>query len=151
MRRVLVLLMLVTLVVTVSSPVLAGMTGTVSGYVKDEYSGSAIPGLRVTIRTCNANEIQWTQTDRRGFFSFASVAIGPAALLFTDPDNSRNDRYMLQTTQCFMVWADQVASTIIRVHRWQHNLDETSLYPARATSVPPFGGYEAASAPRPGH
>ena len=139
------------LVMIAAAPAFAGMTGSVNGYIKDENTGSAIPGLRVTLRTCNANEIQWTQTDRKGFFSFASVAVGPAALLVTDPDNARDDRYMLKTTQCFMVWSDQVASTVIRVHRWQHNVDDSSLYPARATTVPPFGGYEASSAPRPGH
>jgi hypothetical protein len=142
-------LFLALLFATTGAVASAGTTGTVNGFVRDERTGLPLPRMRVLILMEQTGVVELTKTDISGFFSFASVDIGPTRVFVNDPHQGRGEHYVERMTQSFTVWSDQASSVMVRVHRWAHDLDDTGLSPVPVTTVPPYGGYEADSAPWP--
>lgn len=70
-----VLLLLVTLLVFLSCPVIAQTTGSIAGEVRDEKQ-AIITGATVTVRNVQTNDTRTAQTDSDGRYRFTGVPVG---------------------------------------------------------------------------
>jgi len=71
LRRILLLAS----VIAIAIPLLAAITGTISGTVSDPRGG-VMPGVRVTALNEQTGVIQTTTTDGKGFYSFPALDVG---------------------------------------------------------------------------
>jgi hypothetical protein len=71
LRRILLLAS----VIAIAIPLLAAITGTISGTVSDPR-GAVMPGVSVTVVNEHTGVIQTTTTDGKGFYSFPALDVG---------------------------------------------------------------------------
>jgi YVTN family beta-propeller protein len=85
---------------------LAQGTGNISGYVRDAYSGGALPDTAVTVMMTEQHTTRTTHTDAQGFYDFVAIPAGHYIITFEAHGFKKEVRSDIELTASQDVRAD---------------------------------------------